>query len=181
MQLRLLESGVQTKFLPILAAEEAGLDGLLQRIDGMAERLEGVLCFSGSQVPGLFYELDARANRISHGFHKGLPAIRVDCVVARVRSDHQAIRFFTLGEARRDREHDAITKRHDGLFHALLLVVPLRDLASFFKEIGLKFLADEIERNRKVRNPQLFRVPFREGNFPVIVLRPVVKAQASDH
>lgn len=59
MELRLLECGAQMNHLPLLASEAAPLDRLLQRIQGMAGQLKGVLCFA-PDIHGLLDELDAR-------------------------------------------------------------------------------------------------------------------------
>ena len=102
-------------------------------------------------------------------------------MITTVRRDHQSGRAHTLGETRGDRQHDAVTERHDGAAHRFVGVVPVGNLPAGLQQIGREQLSDEIQRDRPVRHPELARLRDGEWNLALVMLGAVVEAQRRPH
>ena len=153
-------SEVHAKFMP--APRDLGL-GV---VDEGAENLDG--------------GIRAEANRVPHGFHEILTAVRINGVVARMGRDHQAVGLDGFGVAAGDGEHDAVAEGHDGLLHRLLFVVPVGNRAAGLQQVRLEKLVNEFEPDGAMRDFEFLAMPGGKGNFLVIVLRAVVEAHRSD-
>ena len=64
---------------------------------------------------------------IIHRLDELRAAVGVDSMVSGMVRQHDVLQFVILGNARRNREHDAIPEGNDSRFHVFLIVVALGD------------------------------------------------------
>lgn len=117
----------------------------------------------------------ALPDRLGHGCHELLPAVRVDGVIPRMGGDDQPLGLAALGESGGDGEHNAVSERDHGGFHGRLLVVPIRNLATGLEEVGGKEIVHKVQSDSLMGNTKQPSMVPGEGNLAVVVLRAVVE------
>ncbi len=96
-------------------------------------------------------------------------------------SNDEHFRVHAFRKARRDREHDAVSKRNDRFSHRKLFIMTFWQITSAFEQVGFEELPHKIQRDRSMRNSELFRMPFGKGKFSIIVLRSIIKTERRCH
>ncbi len=93
--------------------------------------------------------------------------------------DDEAVGALGFGEASGDGEHDAIAEGDDGLLHGFLFVMPVRDVAAGGEEVRLEVVGHEAEGDGGVVDAEVVAMPLGHGDFPGIVFRAVIEAEAA--
>lgn len=115
-----------------------------------------------------------------HCLHEIFPAIGVDGVVTGVGGDDDTGCSLAFGETGCNREHDGVSKRDDRLLHGRFLVVAFWDRSGSSKQLGIKVVGDETQRELNVGHVGEAAMQGCERKFSRVMSRPVVEAQRGD-
>ena len=119
----------------------------------------------------------AGLDRLGHGKKKGLPAVGVDGVIARMSGNGYGIGPEAFRIAGGKGEKNAISERNDGFFHRQLLVMAVGDFAPRFQEVGLEGFGQKGQRHDLVLNAEAAALIGGTGEFPGVMLGSIVEAE----
>lgn len=138
-----------------------------------------LLSYGNEGADHLDPRVGALTNRLGHGSHELLPAVRVNGVIPRMRGDDEPLGPPALGKSGGDGEHDAVSERDDSGLHGGLLVVSVGDLSSRSEEIGTEEFIHESKGDGLVRDPEKPCLVLGKGDLLVVVLGAVVEADGT--
>ena len=128
----------------------------------------------------LHTRIGAQADGLRHGLHEILPAVRVDCMVPRMRRDHQRLRPAALRNARRNGQEHPVAEGHDRLRQVLRRVIGIRNGIRAAEQGTLEVRGQAGNINLPIRHPQGLRLPASTGQLTRGMVAAVVKRDSAE-
>jgi len=119
----------------------------------------------------------AGLDRLGHGKKKGLPAVGVDGVIARMSGNGYGIGPEAFSIAGGKGQKNAISERNDGFFHCQLLVMAVGDFTPGFQEVGLEGFGQKGQRHDLILDAEAAALIGGAREFPGIMLGSIIEAE----